>query len=127
MINQVLYGDFGFKDNTEEYYDVNNSFIDQVVKRKKGIPITLSVLYIAVASRLGLNLQGVNFPGHFLIRLVTRQDDGTAENVYIDAFHAGEVMDEDGCISRLLSNIQFTPLSRWTNEMLFQVSSGQMR
>ena len=57
VMNQVLYRDFGFTDNTDDYYDVDNSFIDQVLRRRKGIPITLSVLYIVVASRLGLILQ----------------------------------------------------------------------
>jgi len=58
----------GFHGNTENYYDPRNSFLDQVLERKLGIPISLSLLYIEVGRRIGLTLHGVSFPGHFLVK-----------------------------------------------------------
>ncbi len=84
-INYVLFRQEGFKGNEEDYYDPRNSFLNEVLERKTGIPITLSVLYIEVARRLGLNVYGVGFPGHFLVKYV-----GTEEEIIIDPFHGGE-------------------------------------
>lgn len=67
-LNQYLFGDLGFAPNTEDYYDPRNSFLHDVLERRVGIPITLSVLYMEVGHRIGLPLQGVSFPGHFLVK-----------------------------------------------------------
>ena len=67
-LNQYLFGDLGFAPNTEDYYDPRNSFLHDVLERRVGIPITLSVLYMEVGRRIGLPLQGVSFPGHFLVK-----------------------------------------------------------
>jgi len=67
-LNQYLFGDLGFAPNTEDYYDPRNSFLHDVLERRVGIPITLSVLYMEVGRRIGLPLQGVSFPGHFLVQ-----------------------------------------------------------
>ncbi len=67
-LNQYLFGDLGFAPNTEDYYDPRNSFLHDVLERRVGIPITLSILYIEVGHRVGLPLQGVSFPGHFLVK-----------------------------------------------------------
>lgn len=85
-VNYVLFTQEGFKGNEEDYYDPRNSFLNEVLERRTGIPITLSVLYIEVARRLGLTLYGVGFPGHFLVKHV-----GTEEEIVIDPFHGGEV------------------------------------
>lgn len=71
-LNQFLFGELGFRGNTEEYYDPRNSYLNEVMDRKTGIPITLAVLYMEVGRRVGLPLQGVSFPGHFLVRLRLR-------------------------------------------------------
>ena len=71
-LNEFLFGDLGFRGNTEAYYDPRNSYLNEVMDRKIGIPITLSVLYMAVGRRVGLPLEGVSFPGHFLVRLRLR-------------------------------------------------------
>jgi regulator of sirC expression with transglutaminase-like and TPR domain len=71
-LNEFLFGDLGFRGNTEAYYDPRNSYLHEVMDRKIGIPITLSVLYMAVGRRVGLPLEGVSFPGHFLVRLRLR-------------------------------------------------------
>jgi regulator of sirC expression with transglutaminase-like and TPR domain len=72
-LNQFLFEDLGFRGNTEAYYDPRNSYLNDVLDRKIGIPISLSVVYMAVGRRVGLPLEGVSFPGHFLVRLPMRQ------------------------------------------------------
>src|SRR3972149_3835740 len=67
-INRYLFTEEGFRGNEDDYYDPRNSFLNDVLDRKTGIPITLSVLYIEIASRLGLILLGVGFPGHFIVK-----------------------------------------------------------
>src|SRR5438270_7481383 len=69
VLNQFLFEDLGFRGNTEQYYDPRNSYLNDVIDRKIGIPISLSVVYMAVGRRVGLPLEGVSFPGHFLVRL----------------------------------------------------------
>jgi len=71
-LNQFLFDDLGFWGNTEDYYDPRNSYLNDVIDRKTGIPITLAVLYMELGRRVGLPLEGVSFPGHFLVRLRLR-------------------------------------------------------
>ena len=67
-LNRYLFEDQGFAGNTANYDDPRNSFLNQVLERRTGIPITLALVYIEVARRAGLRVDGVNFPGHFLLR-----------------------------------------------------------
>ena len=67
MINRVLFHEWGFRGNVEQFTDPMNSFIDKVLTRRKGIPISLSVLYLLVGERLGLPLEPVGLPGHFVV------------------------------------------------------------
>ncbi|GFR45781.1 hypothetical protein Agub_g7235, partial [Astrephomene gubernaculifera] len=69
-INRVLYHDYGFRGNEEDYYDASNSCINLVLERRKGIPITLALVYSEVARRVGLPMRGVNLPGHFMLQPV---------------------------------------------------------
>jgi regulator of sirC expression with transglutaminase-like and TPR domain len=85
-LNFVLFSRHGFCGNRAEYYDPQNSFLNQVIERKTGIPITLSVLYIEVAARVGLSLSGVGFPGHFMVKAHAGGDE-----LVIDPFNAGEI------------------------------------
>ena len=71
-LNQFLFEDLGYWGNTDEYYDPRNSYLNEVIDRKTGIPITMSVLYMEVGRRVGLPLEGVSFPGHFLVRMRLR-------------------------------------------------------
>ena len=96
QINWVLFVEEGFQGNTEDYYDPKNSYLNQVIERKTGIPISLSVLYRAVAHRLGLVMEGVNLPAHFMLR-VDRGD----ETIFVDPFHAGALLDRQGCERRV--------------------------
>jgi len=85
-INYTLFSVEGFRGNRDDYYDPKNSFLNEVIERKQGIPITLSVLYMEVARRVGLDLYGVGFPGHFLVKHVGKEGE-----IVIDPFHQGEV------------------------------------
>ena len=85
-LNTVLFKEQGFQGNRSEYYDPKNSFLNDVIIRKKGIPISLSVIYMEVARRVGLSLAGVGFPGHFLVKY----GDGDIE-ILIDVFNGGEI------------------------------------
>ena len=87
-MNSVLFLDEGFRGNEHDYYDPRNSYLNEVLTRRLGIPISLSVLYMTIARRLGLVLQGINVPTHFMLRTTI---DG--EHVYVDPYHGGRVMD----------------------------------
>jgi regulator of sirC expression with transglutaminase-like and TPR domain len=84
----------GFAGNLDHYEDPENSFLDSVIERRLGIPITLSVLMIAVGCRLGVDVQGVGMPGHFLVL------DGLRGDVWCDPFHRGALLDPAGCRRR---------------------------
>ena len=86
-----LFGDLGFRGNTERYMDPDNSYLDQVLRRRVGIPISLSVLTMEVGRRLGVPLDGVGMPGHFLVR---RRDDPAT---FLDPFGGGRRLDAAGC------------------------------
>jgi regulator of sirC expression with transglutaminase-like and TPR domain len=79
----------GFHGNSSDYYDPRNSFLDEVVARRTGIPISLSVLYVEVARRAGVRASPVGFPGHFLVRL-----DDHDRRILVDPFHGGGALDE---------------------------------
>jgi regulator of sirC expression with transglutaminase-like and TPR domain len=88
----ALFGELGFRGNTDAYYDPRNSFLGEVLTRKLGIPITLSVLYLELSRRLGLPATGVGFPGHFLVR-VERDGDPLGAPLILDPFRAGAALD----------------------------------
>ena len=67
-VNRYLFGELGFAGNREQFEDPRNSCLNEVMDRKKGIPITMALIYIEVARRAGVRAEGVNFPGHFLVR-----------------------------------------------------------
>jgi regulator of sirC expression with transglutaminase-like and TPR domain len=79
-----------FAGNTENYYDPRNSLLDQVLRRRLGVPITLSVVCLEVGRRAGVSLEGISMPGHFLVRPM-------ATNHYLDAFNGGTLLDLAGC------------------------------
>ncbi|MDR3636870.1 MAG: transglutaminase-like domain-containing protein [Isosphaeraceae bacterium] len=96
QINWVLYVEEGFEGDTDNYFDPRNSFLNEVIDRKRGIPISLSVLYAAVARRVGLAMRGVNLPAHFMLRVGTG-----AEAVFVDPFQGGALLDRRGCEQRI--------------------------
>src|SRR5579862_8630832 len=90
----MLFDQVGFAGNLDHYDDPENSFLDSVIARRLGIPITLSVLMIAIGRRLGVDVQGVGMPGHFLVLDAARGD------VWCDPFHRGALLDVEGCRRR---------------------------
>jgi regulator of sirC expression with transglutaminase-like and TPR domain len=114
LLSDYLYVVCGFHGAKADYYEPRNSFLNEVLDRKTGIPITLAVVYIEVARRLGVAARGVGFPGHFLVRLGPRLGDPSAERnepTIVDPFHQGRLLDADA-LSGLLrrANVR-APLS----------------
>ncbi|MGE3818394.1 MAG: SirB1 family protein [Isosphaeraceae bacterium] len=105
QVNWVFFVEEGFQGDVETYDDPRNSYVNEVIDRKRGIPITLAILYQRVAMAAGLSMAGVNLPGHFMLRY----GEGD-ETRFVDAFHAGGVMDLEGC-SRRLSRVFGTSIT----------------
>ena len=97
-LNRLLFEEMGFRGNRDEYYDPRNSFLNDVLDRRIGIPISLSTIYLEVGRRVGVPLAGVAFPGHFLVRYVGRD---VSEEVLIDPFNRGTMLTVDECRRRL--------------------------
>lgn len=83
-LNHYLFTEEGFVGNRENYYDPRNAFLNDVLDRKLGVPITLSILYMEIGRRLGLPLKGVSFPGHFLVKMPTQSGE-----IVLDPFSGG--------------------------------------
>jgi regulator of sirC expression with transglutaminase-like and TPR domain len=95
-LNQFLFEDLGYRGNTSAYYDPRNSYLNEVLDRRTGIPITLSIVYMELGRRIGLPLEGISFPGHFLVRLRLRG--GT---LVLDPFAGGAPQSVDELRERL--------------------------
>ncbi|MBN3898599.1 MAG: tetratricopeptide repeat protein [Nostoc sp. NOS(2021)] len=95
-INQYLYEDLKFYGNKTDYYDPRNSFLNDVIDRRVGIPITLALVYLEVARRIDFPMVGVGMPGHFLIR-----PDVPDIEIFVDAFNGGEIIFAQDCEERL--------------------------
>jgi regulator of sirC expression with transglutaminase-like and TPR domain len=96
LLSHFLFELRGFEGNRDEYSDPRNSFMNEVLDRRRGIPITLSVLYLEVGRRLGINLYGVSFPAHFLVKAVDDRGE-----LIIDPFVGGKILDLDEIRARL--------------------------
>jgi regulator of sirC expression with transglutaminase-like and TPR domain len=101
QINWVLYVEEELRGNQEDYYDPRNSYLNEVLDRRLGIPISLAVVYWAVAEQLGLQVAGVNFPSHFMLRVEDKD-----RTWFVDAFHSGSVMNREMCQRRLTEVIR---------------------
>lgn len=95
-VNEQLFGRLGFKGNANTYYDPQNSYLNRVMDRRRGIPISLCLLYLFVCRRLNLPVTGIGMPGHFLCRYQSPR-----EEFYIDAFHEGRLLTKLDCLKRL--------------------------
>lgn len=96
-LNHVLFEELNLRGNREDYYDPRNSFLNDVLDRGLGIPITLAIVYMEVAKRVGFSLAGVGMPGHFLLKHYGH--DG--QEMLIDCFNRGDVLTRQQCQSRL--------------------------
>ncbi|HVU86750.1 MAG TPA: transglutaminase-like domain-containing protein [Pirellulales bacterium] len=95
-VSELLYGQEGFRGNHDAYYDPRNSYLNEVLERRLGIPISLAIVYTAVGRQAGLDLFGVGSPGHFMVGC---HDGG--RTLYVDPFDAGTVLDEQACRERI--------------------------
>jgi regulator of sirC expression with transglutaminase-like and TPR domain len=115
-LNHYLFEEQGFHGNHDDYYDPRNSFLNDVLDRRTGIPVTLSAVYIEVGRRCGLDVEGVSLPGHFIVRVrpARRRGRGGApraatrarrepreDEQLVDPFHAGALLSHEECQARL--------------------------
>ncbi len=99
ILNQYLFRELGFKGNTNDFYNPDNSYINKVLEHRLGIPISLSAVTILLGRRLGLPLYGVGMPKHFLVKF---QDQD--EEFFIDPFNGGRIFDRHECLQMLTSD-----------------------
>jgi len=97
-LNRFVFGELGFSGNADNYYDPRNSYLNEVIERRSGIPITLAVVHMALGRRIGLPVEGVSFPGHFLVRIKVR-----GGVLVLDPFSGGAPVLEDELRERLAS------------------------
>jgi regulator of sirC expression with transglutaminase-like and TPR domain len=115
-----LFEEHDFAGNADDYYDPRNSYLNDVLDRKLGIPITLSVVAIAVGARAGLTVAGVGLPGHF----VAKASDDSGHDILFDPFHGGQFLDADGC-EQLVAAVTGQPFAL-TAEAVAATPPGQV-
>lgn len=105
-ISAYLFKEQGFAGNRKHYDDPRNSFLNNVIDRRTGIPITLALVYIEVSRRAGVRIDGVNFPGHFLLRVQPSGTDAplVEDHLIVDPFHGGTILSELDCRTLLRSH-----------------------
>jgi regulator of sirC expression with transglutaminase-like and TPR domain len=91
-LGRYLFTEQGFRGNTKNYYEPDNSYLNRVLDRKTGIPISLSALYLLLGGRLGLPIHGIGMPGHFLVKFESGR-----YKVFVDCFNAGALLTEKDC------------------------------
>lgn len=97
MLGRYLFAEQGFRGNAKNYYEADNSYLNRVMDRRTGIPISLSVLYLLVGRRLGMPLVGIGMPGHFLIKY-----DSDRYKMFVDCFNGGALLTEKDCARFLM-------------------------
>jgi regulator of sirC expression with transglutaminase-like and TPR domain len=115
-LHALLFEEEGFAGNSDDYYNPLNSYLPAVLQTKRGLPITLSLVYKIVAERLGLRVWGVALPGHFLVGMET---EGT--RTLVDPFSGGRLLSEEEARDRLMQ--MFGPEAEWSDEMLQPASN----
>ena len=107
VLNEYLYDEQRFTGNRQQYDDPRNSFLNEVLDRRTGIPITLAVVYLEVARRAGVQVTGVNFPGHFLLRAADEHArlHYSGDFVIVDPFHGGALLSEIDCREMLRQHV----------------------
>jgi regulator of sirC expression with transglutaminase-like and TPR domain len=124
-VNHCLYTELGFRGNRDHYADVRNSCLNQVLDRRTGIPITLAVVYMEAARRAGLRVEGINFPGHFLVRVWDGAAGSADDGLVVDPFEGGAVLTEPDCRALLArqdgADLTFRPalLARASRRQMF--------
>src|SRR5262245_22953875 len=118
-VNGVLFDSYGFRANTNDYYDQRNSFFNDVLDRRIGIPITLSTLYIEVARRISFPIVGVGMPGHFLVKYWDRR-----EEFFLDPYNSGQILTREDCRKRLIE--QFGEGVEFNDRLLARATHRQI-
>jgi len=98
LLNVIIYDHEGYRGNSSNYYDPENSYINRVIDRKLGIPITLGALYLIIAQRLGLPIYAVNMPAHFMLKYERKNYE-----LFIDPFNRGRILEKQDCIRFLIN------------------------
>lgn len=130
---RYLFHEMGFRGNDRQYYDARNSYLNQVIDRRKGIPITLSLLAMTIGTRAGLRVEGIGLPGHFVARAV---DNGDV--VIFDPFHGGRPLSPEICeqLVQRITGMPFqatdislapTPAGAFVLRMLMNLKSVYLR
>ena len=122
-LNDFLFNDLRFVGNDLHYGDPRNSFLNDVLDRRTGIPITLALVYMEVARRAGVSVEGINFPGHFLLRCRARPETRYSRDLIIDAHHRGALLTDAMC-RELLHRHTDTPV--WDDLMLVHATKRQI-
>lgn len=117
-LNAYLFDELGFAGNTDDYYDPRNSYLNEVLDRRLGIPITLSILAVGVGRRCGVPVVGVGLPGHFIAKAVGPH----GEEVLFDPFHDGQLLDRAG-VADLIGAVTGRPFAP-TDEALEPTPPG---
>jgi regulator of sirC expression with transglutaminase-like and TPR domain len=115
-LHELLFEEEGFAGNSDDYYNPLNSYLPSVLQTKRGLPITLSLVYKIVAERLGLRVWGVALPGHFLIGMESGET-----RTLVDPFSGGRLLSEDEARDRLVQ--MFGPEAEWSDEMMQPASN----
>lgn len=123
-LNRFLFADERFVGNDEHYEDPRNSFLNEVLERRTGIPITLAVVYMEVARRAGVEVEGVNFPGHFLVRCRSGERSLYTRDLLIDAHHGGALLSEPMCRELLMRHAGEGAV--WDPQLLGQATKPQI-
>ena len=121
-LNDYLFQELGFVGNDTKYEDPRNSCLNEVLDRRTGIPITLALVYMEIARRAGVAVEGINFPGHFLLRCRARLPH--ARDLIIDAFHGGALLSEDAC--RVLLRRHAGDDVEWSGRVLVHATKPQI-
>jgi regulator of sirC expression with transglutaminase-like and TPR domain len=104
-LHDVLFDVVGFQGNVEDYYNPANSYLPGVLRTRRGLPITLTLIYKCVAEDVGLTVRGINAPGHFLAAVQSQAADGNRRGggrwMYVDPFYGGELLDGDDVCRRI--------------------------
>lgn len=117
-LSRFLFDDLGFSGNQQDYYDPRNSYVNEVLKRRLGIPITLSLVYMEVGRRIGVPMVGVGLPGHFLMRHAEEP------GLFVDAFHGGLLLSREECVQRFRDLTH--PDEPWSDQYLAPIGKRDM-
>ena len=125
-LNAYLFEELGFVGNEADYSDPRNSFLNEVIDRRTGIPITLSLVYMEVARRAGLPVEGINFPGHFLLRCRAGRKHTYYEDLIIDPFHGGALLSNDLLAQQAAEHGDSSERARFESRLLPRATKQQI-